>query len=268
MAPVEYYLDIKLLDMKILWSGVGDAELETMRRSIECGERASSDSSGVHVWLVLMKAHWSMTRPRGTKHRFARHVHLGFRVLEALVHKGPQSVVIGRHVDLTAVRSPRRFDRLEQRGLVARAKHASDRRARWSISHPMEKRGSRRRSPRTRRPWTVPPMACRRATTKLISLLKATRTTADHQLTEGTGIMTAKSIAVRRRPNHREPVNQIATDLPPSRLRCETSRIRQAARSRPDPRRHRPSRLRAFSRARRQTRPRVRGLVPGPEREL
>jgi MarR family 2-MHQ and catechol resistance regulon transcriptional repressor len=54
-----------------------------------------------------------------------------FGVLEALLHKGPQSVSeIGRRVDLTSGSITTAIDRLERRGLVARAAHASDRRAR------------------------------------------------------------------------------------------------------------------------------------------
>jgi MarR family 2-MHQ and catechol resistance regulon transcriptional repressor len=54
-----------------------------------------------------------------------------FGVLEVLLHKGPQSVSeIGRRVELTSGSITTAIDRLEQRGLVARAAHASDRRAR------------------------------------------------------------------------------------------------------------------------------------------
>ena len=91
----------------------------------------SGDSSGVHVWLVLMKAYRSMVR-----HAERNIVSLDmcisdFGVLEMLLHKGPQSVSeIGRRVDLTSGSITTAIDRLEQRGLVARAAHASDRRAR------------------------------------------------------------------------------------------------------------------------------------------
>lgn len=91
----------------------------------------SGDSSGVHVWLVLMKAHRSMVR-----HAEGSIVSLDmcisdFGVLEVLLHKGPQSVgEIGRRVDLTSGSITTAIDRLEKRGLVARAAHASDRRAR------------------------------------------------------------------------------------------------------------------------------------------
>src|SRR6202171_356329 len=54
-----------------------------------------------------------------------------FAVLEVLLHKGPQPVgEIGRRIDLTSGSITTAIDRLEKRGLVARAAHASDRRAR------------------------------------------------------------------------------------------------------------------------------------------
>src|ERR1700674_2402703 len=90
----------------------------------------SADSSGVRVWLVLMKAHRSMAR-----HAAGSIVSLDmcisdFAVLKVLLHKGPQSVgEIGRRVDLTSGSITTAIDRLEQRGLVTRAAHARDRRA-------------------------------------------------------------------------------------------------------------------------------------------
>jgi MarR family 2-MHQ and catechol resistance regulon transcriptional repressor len=91
----------------------------------------SGDSSGVHVWLVLMKAHRSMVRHAEQSIVSLDMCMSDFGVLEALLHKGPQSVgEIGRRVDLTSGSITTAIDRLEQRGLLARAAHASDRRAR------------------------------------------------------------------------------------------------------------------------------------------
>ena len=93
--------------------------------------KRSADRSGVHLWLVLMKAHRSMIR-----HAMQSTVTLDmcisdFAVLEVLLHKGPQSVgEIGRRVDLTSGSITTAIDRLEKRRLVARAAHATDRRAR------------------------------------------------------------------------------------------------------------------------------------------
>jgi MarR family 2-MHQ and catechol resistance regulon transcriptional repressor len=56
-----------------------------------------------------------------------------FAILEALLHKGPQSVRdLGRRVELTSGSMTTAIDRLETRGLVTRADHATDRRT-WVI---------------------------------------------------------------------------------------------------------------------------------------
>ena len=56
-----------------------------------------------------------------------------FAILEALLHKGPQSVrELGRRIDLTSGSMTTAIDRLETRRLVTRADHATDRRA-WVI---------------------------------------------------------------------------------------------------------------------------------------
>src|SRR5882762_7459405 len=93
--------------------------------------KPSGDRSGVHVWLVLMKAHRALVR-----HAEGSIVSLDmcisdFGVLEVLLHKGPQAVgEIGRRVELTSGSITTAIDRLERRGLVARTAHASDRRTR------------------------------------------------------------------------------------------------------------------------------------------
>jgi MarR family 2-MHQ and catechol resistance regulon transcriptional repressor len=89
------------------------------------------DRSGVHVWLVLMKAHRSLVRHAERSIVALDMCISDFGVLELLMHKGPQSVSeAGRRVELTSGSITTAVDRLEQRGLVARAAHASDRRAR------------------------------------------------------------------------------------------------------------------------------------------
>jgi MarR family 2-MHQ and catechol resistance regulon transcriptional repressor len=56
-----------------------------------------------------------------------------FEILEALLHKGPQSVKeLGRRTDLTSGSMTTAVDRLEARRLVTRTDHATDRRA-WVI---------------------------------------------------------------------------------------------------------------------------------------
>jgi MarR family transcriptional regulator, 2-MHQ and catechol-resistance regulon repressor len=88
-------------------------------------------TSGIHLWLVLMKAYQSL------QHRALRSIgktSLGFSdfaVLEALLHKGPLPVnTVGARVALTSGSSTAAIDRLEKRGLVRRAPDATDRRAR------------------------------------------------------------------------------------------------------------------------------------------
>ena len=110
-----------------------------------------------------------------------------FGVLEVLLHKGPQSVSeIGRRVDLTSGSITTAIDRLEQRGLVARAAHASDRRAR--VVH-LTADGKARIT----HVFATHKQAMDRAAHglskaergTLVELLKKLGTTAERQLTEG-----------------------------------------------------------------------------------
>ena len=147
----------------------------------------SGDGSGVHVWLVLMKAHRSMVR-HATMSIVSLDVGISdFAVLEVLLHKGPQSVgEIGRRVNLTSGSITTANDRLEQRGLVARAAHASDRRARVVHLTPTGKT-------RITHVFATHKEAMDRAAHglskaergTLIELLKKLGTTAERQLSEG-----------------------------------------------------------------------------------
>jgi MarR family 2-MHQ and catechol resistance regulon transcriptional repressor len=89
-----------------------------------------SDSSGTHLWLVLMKAHRSLARH--AQRSIAGH-EIGFSdftILEALLHKGSMQVnEIGRRINLTSGSITTAIDRLEERGLVERSADAADRRA-------------------------------------------------------------------------------------------------------------------------------------------
>ena len=145
----------------------------------------SADSSGVHVWLVLMKAHRSLLRHAERSIVSLDMCISDFGVLEVLLHKGPQSVSeIGRRVDLTSGSITTAIDRLEQRGLVARAAHASDRRARVVHLRPTGKT-------RITYVFATHKEAMDRAAHglskaergTLIELLKKLGTTAEHQLT-------------------------------------------------------------------------------------
>jgi MarR family transcriptional regulator, 2-MHQ and catechol-resistance regulon repressor len=91
----------------------------------------SQDTSGVHVWLVLMKAFQALM-PHATES--IERTELGdsdFRVLEALLHKGPLPVnTVGPKVWLTPGSISVAVDRLVKKGLVSREDHPRDRRVR------------------------------------------------------------------------------------------------------------------------------------------
>ena len=89
------------------------------------------DSSGVHLWLVFMKA-FQAVFPHAE--RSIKRTELGdsdFRVLEVLLHKGPLPVnTIGPKVWLTPGSISVAVDRLVKKGLVSRNDHPDDRRVR------------------------------------------------------------------------------------------------------------------------------------------
>jgi MarR family 2-MHQ and catechol resistance regulon transcriptional repressor len=89
------------------------------------------DSSGTHLWLILMKAHRSLA---GHARRTFDCGGVGFSefaILEALLHKGPLLVSeLGRRIHLTSGAITTAIDRLEERGLVKRGSDEEDRRAR------------------------------------------------------------------------------------------------------------------------------------------
>jgi MarR family 2-MHQ and catechol resistance regulon transcriptional repressor len=90
------------------------------------------DMSGVHVWLVLVKAFQAL-KTHAEKSLNLSGSGLGdsdFRVLEVLLHKGPLPVnTIGPKVFLTPGSISVAVDRLEKRALVKR-KNTDDRRVR------------------------------------------------------------------------------------------------------------------------------------------
>src|SRR3954465_2277834 len=94
-------------------------------------EGSPMDATGIHLWLVLWKAYEAVRR-HAVRH--IRSLGLGFSdfaVLEVLLHKGPTPVnTIGQRVFLTSGSITAAVDRLEQKGLVERCGHPSDRRAR------------------------------------------------------------------------------------------------------------------------------------------
>ena len=89
------------------------------------------DSSGMHLWLVLMKAYRTLARHARCS---VEPLGLGFSdfaILELLLHRGQQPVnTIGRRVDLTSGAITSAVDRLEAQGLVVRTADKVDRRTR------------------------------------------------------------------------------------------------------------------------------------------
>ena len=90
-----------------------------------------ADTRGVHIWLIMMKAFHAVN---GYASRSFQSHGLGvsdFRVLEALLHKGPLPVnTIGPKVFLTPGSISIAVDRLYDKGLVTRTESGTDRRVR------------------------------------------------------------------------------------------------------------------------------------------
>ena len=90
-----------------------------------------TDTSGTHLWLVMMKAYRSLERVAYSSIEASDSCLSDFAVMEMLLNKGPQPVnEIGRRIDLTSGAITTAVDRLESRGLVKREAHETDRRAR------------------------------------------------------------------------------------------------------------------------------------------
>src|ERR1700734_819664 len=84
-----------------------------------------------HVWLVMLKAMRALTRYATAGIEGTGLGESDFRVLEVLLHKGPQPVnTIGPRVQLTPGSISVAVDRLHGRGLVSRVEDAGDRRVR------------------------------------------------------------------------------------------------------------------------------------------
>ncbi len=91
----------------------------------------SPDTSGIHVWLVMMKAYRALSQHAEASVNAGQIGLSDFATLELLLHKGPQPVnEIGRRINLTSGSITSAVDRLEKRGLVERALDPGDRRAR------------------------------------------------------------------------------------------------------------------------------------------
>ncbi|HVH90610.1 MAG TPA: MarR family winged helix-turn-helix transcriptional regulator [Candidatus Acidoferrum sp.] len=89
------------------------------------------DSSGVHLWLVFMKAFQALFPHAAGSIKRTELGDSDFRVLEALLNKGPLPVnTIGPKVWLTPGSISVAVDRLVKKGLVSRKDHPDDRRVR------------------------------------------------------------------------------------------------------------------------------------------
>lgn len=89
-----------------------------------------SGGSGVHVFLVLWKAGRAVEAYAGKSIAELEMCGSDFAVLEALLHKGPLTInEIGKKVLLTSGSITVAVDRLEEKGLLERRAHGTDRRA-------------------------------------------------------------------------------------------------------------------------------------------
>ena len=99
-----------------------------MRRQ---GTTPRQDLSGVHLWLVFMKAFQALARHAAESIVRTELGDSDFRVLEALLHKGPLPVnTIGPKVWLTPGSISVAVDRLVKKELVSRNDQTGDRRVR------------------------------------------------------------------------------------------------------------------------------------------
>jgi MarR family transcriptional regulator, 2-MHQ and catechol-resistance regulon repressor len=89
------------------------------------------DSSGVHLWLIFMKAFQALIPHAAGSIKRTKLGDSDFRVLEVLLHKGPLPVnTIGPKVWLTPGSISVAVDRLVKKGLVSRKDRVGDRRVR------------------------------------------------------------------------------------------------------------------------------------------
>lgn len=88
-------------------------------------------AESVHVWLVMTKAMQALGKRLSQQLLASGLADTDFRVLEALLHKGPLPVnVIGPKVHLNPGSISVAVDRLHSRGLVSRVEDELDRRVR------------------------------------------------------------------------------------------------------------------------------------------
>jgi MarR family transcriptional regulator, 2-MHQ and catechol-resistance regulon repressor len=117
-----------LFDTKYIDINISVKELFSMKQK---RTRQTEDSSGVHLWLVFMKAFQALLPHAASSIKRTELGDSDFRVLEALLHKGPLPVnTVGPKVWLTPGSISVAVDRLVKKGLVSRKGQAEDRRVR------------------------------------------------------------------------------------------------------------------------------------------
>src|SRR5437899_1306891 len=90
------------------------------------------DSSGIHLWLVMMKAYRTLERYARCSIEPSGLGSSDFAILELLLHRGQQPVnAIGRRIHLTSGAITSAVDRLEAQGFVVRTPDPEDRRTRF-----------------------------------------------------------------------------------------------------------------------------------------
>lgn len=120
--PIDIYLHVKYLDIKIFWNEA--------QRGVD-KVQSLTGGTGIHIFLVLWKAARAVEAYAENSISQLEMCGSDFAVLEALLHKGPLPVnEIGKKVLLTSGSITVAVDRLEEKGLVERRAHGTDRRAR------------------------------------------------------------------------------------------------------------------------------------------
>lgn len=98
---------------------------------MDVGAKKSSKSDGTHVFLIVWKTYNALLADAEASIKRINLCDSDFRVLEALLHKGPLPVnIIGHMVDLTTGSITTAIDRLESKWFVVRKHHPTDRRIR------------------------------------------------------------------------------------------------------------------------------------------
>jgi MarR family 2-MHQ and catechol resistance regulon transcriptional repressor len=120
MNLLDRSVEVKYLDIKIFFMKMTNTDrLESL-----------TGGSGVHVFLVLWKAARAVEAYAENSISQLEMCGSDFAILEALLHKGPLPInEIGKKILLTSGSITTAVDRLEDKGLVERRAHGTDRRA-------------------------------------------------------------------------------------------------------------------------------------------